>query len=169
MLFNSYEYIIILLPAALIIYFLLNKYKLILASKIWLIAVSIFFYGWWNVKYIPLLLGSIVFNYLIGSKLAKRNKLTTNKRRRGILILGVTCNVVLLAYFKYPDFMIANINYIAGLNQDALHIILPLGISFFTFTQIAYLVDTYNGIAEEYDPWNYSLFVTFFPHLLSGC
>jgi alginate O-acetyltransferase complex protein AlgI len=167
MLFNSYEYILCFLPISLIIYFLLNKYKLTLASKTWLVITSLLFYGWWNFIYLPLILGSIFFNYAIGTSLAKKNN-KYPKARKIIFLIGIIGNILLLGYFKYSDFFIANINYISKLDLQALNIILPLGISFFTFTQIAYLVDTYHEFVKEYDLLNYSLFVTFFPHLLAG-
>jgi len=166
MLFNSYEYIFIFLPVSLIIYFLLNRVKLTLASKIWLVITSLFFYGWWNLKYIPLIIGSILFNYMIGMILLK--KVASNPIKKYILLIGIIGNAGLLAFFKYTDFFIANITYLTNIQLAALHIVLPLGISFFTFTQIAYLVDTFYGKVDEYSIWNYSLFVTFFPHLLAG-
>ena len=164
MLFNSYEYIIAFLPISIIVYFLLNKFKLTLASKVWLVFVSIFFYGWWNFIYVPLIIASILFNYAIGVILSKK----TINYNNLILLFGITCNVLLLGFFKYVDFFIYNINLLSTANMQLLHIVLPLGISFFTFTQIAYLVDAFYAKVEDYSLWNYSLFVTFFPHLLAG-
>lgn len=169
MLFNSFAFIFAFLPITIIIYFFLNKQKLTLASKAWLVFTSLFFYGWWNIKYIPLILGSMLFNFSIGSALSwdikyKRGILN----RKIILIFGVTCNLLLLGYYKYVDFFISNVNSIAKTDFDLLNIILPLGISFFTFTQIAYLVDAYKNEVREMDFLNYCLFVTFFPHLIAG-
>jgi alginate O-acetyltransferase complex protein AlgI len=166
MLFNSYEYILLFLPVSLVVYFILNYRKLTLASKIWLVLASLFFYGWWNPKYLPLIIGSILFNYAVGRVLA--NRASGPGLRKTALVVGITGNLGLLAYFKYTDFFIANINQLPGLHVPLMHIILPLGISFFTFTQIAYLADTYNGMVTEYGLINYSLFVTFYPHLLAG-
>jgi alginate O-acetyltransferase complex protein AlgI len=166
MLFNSYEYILLFLPGSLIVYFILNCRKLTLASKIWLVLASLFFYGWWNPKYLPLIMGSILFNYAVGRLLAKGERPPGS--RKIALVVGIAGNLGLLAYFKYTDFFIANINQVPGLHVPLMHIVLPLGISFFTFTQIAYLADTYNGMVTEYGLINYSLFVTFYPHLLAG-
>ncbi len=166
MLFNSYEYIFLFLPVSLIVYFILNYRKLTLASKIWLVLASLFFYGWWNPKYLPLIIGSILFNYAVGRLLAKGGR--GPGLRKTALALGIAGNLGLLAYFKYTDFFISNINQLSGVNVPLMHIVLPLGISFFTFTQIAYLADTYSGMVTEYGLINYSLFVTFYPHLLAG-
>lgn len=164
MLFNSYVFILLFLPLTLSIYFFLSRKKLILASKAWLVLASLFFYGWWNPVYIPLILGSILFNYGIGLTLTRAKQ----SQSRLFLIIGILGNLILLAYFKYTDFFINNVNHITGSHIRLLQIALPLGISFFTFTQIAYLVDVYRRMAKEYSVLNYFLFVTFFPHLLAG-
>ncbi len=161
MLFNSYEFIFFFLPVMFIGYFLLAQYRYIVASKIWLILGSLFFYGYWNYIYIPLILGSIFVNYLIGSQLSRH-------KDRNLLILGILFNVLLLGYFKYTDFFLENFNLFTDSTIPLPHIILPLGISFFTFTQIAFLVDAYKGKVNEYSIFNYMLFVTYFPHLLAG-
>jgi alginate O-acetyltransferase complex protein AlgI len=162
MLFNSYAYIFCFLPLIFIVYFFLNRKKLTLAAKTWLTLSSFFFYGYWNPRYLPLIAGSILFNYVVGSALLKFRK------NSFLLILGVLGNLGLLIYFKYMNFFITSLNTLTVLHLPLLHIVLPIGISFFTFTQIAYLVDTYNGSAQEYSLINYALFVTFFPHLLAG-
>jgi len=192
MLFNSYEFIFFFLPVALIGYFWLSKKRLTTASKAWLVFASLFFYSWWNVIYLPLILISILFNFTIGSTiskiifssikssntfdslslngkptdLVKRSKTVISQKT--LLTFGIVCNLSLLGYFKYMDFFISNANILLGSHIDLLHIVLPLGISFFTFTQIAYLVDAYRGEVKEMDYLNYTLFVTFFPHLLAG-
>lgn len=171
MLFNSYEFILLFLPITLIVYFFLNKQKLLVASKAWLVLSSLFFYSWWNIKYLPLILISIIFNFSIGTSLSNIDNVKLNKRKiskKTILIFGIVFNLLLLAYFKYTDFFISNINHLIENQITLLKIVLPLGISFFTFTQIAYLVDAYKGEIKEMDYLNYSLFVTFFPHLLAG-
>ena len=171
MLFNSYQYLLILLPVSLAVYFILNKKKLTTASRVWLVLASLFFYCWWNVLYLPLMLGSILFNYVLGSALTTSAIARYKARevnRRILLTIGVAANLGLLGYFKYADFFITNANSFFGADMGLLHLALPLGISFFTFTQIAYLVDSYRGDAKEYDPINYALFVTFFPHLIAG-
>lgn len=166
MLFNSLIFIVLFLPITLIGYFLLNKNKYILAGKWWLVLTSIFFYGYWNILYLPLIMGSMIFNYVIGATIGKSKIKGINKKR--ILAFGVIANILLLIYYKYVDFFINNINYVLGANIELLNLVLPLGISFFTFTQIAFLVDNYYGKATKYDFLNYILFVTFFPHLIAG-
>lgn len=169
MLFNSYEFIFLYLPVTLGIYFFLNKKRLTVASNAWLLCASLAFYSWWNVKYLPLILISILFNYTIGCLLAGHD--STKKRavsKKGIFIFGMTGNIAFLGYFKYMDFFIGNMNIFFSTDLPLLNIILPLGISFFTITQIAFLVDCYEGLVEDRQLLSYSLFVTFFPHLLAG-
>jgi len=134
------------------------------ASKAFLVFASLFFYSWWNVAYLPLILISMLFNYTIGNSFVK-NKNISNK---SILIFGVIANLSLLGYFKYADFFIENINQVSNNDISLLHLALPLAISFFTFQQIAYLVDSYRGETKEYDFLNYAIFVTFFPQLIAG-
>ncbi|QKF67784.1 membrane-bound O-acyl transferase, MBOAT family [Arcobacter venerupis] len=169
MLFNSYEFIFAFLPITFFIYFYLNHKRLIVASKGFLVFSSLFFYSWWNIAYLPLILISILFNYVIGNSLNKgieENKKSFSKK--SILIFGIVCNIGLLGYFKYADFFIENFNFAIGTNVNLLHLLLPLAISFFTFQQIAYLVDSYRQETKEYDFLNYALFVTFFPQLIAG-
>ena len=172
MLFNSYEFIFLFLPVTFFVYFWLNKKRLTQASKGWMVFASLFFYSWWNIIYLPLILGSILFNFTVGSTLSKMDgSQSTIKKsipRKTLLAFGLTSNILLLGYFKYMDFFITNTNLLIGTQWDLVHIVLPLGISFFTFTQIAYLVDTYRNEVKEMDYLNYTLFVTFFPHLLAG-
>lgn len=167
MLFNSNQFVFLFLPVTLAVYLLLNKFRLTLLSKSWLVISSLFFYGYWNFLYLPLIMGSIIFNYTIGTVIAQNRAVRwcTNKQ---MLTFGIIFNIALLGYFKYTNFFITNINYLAGTQLKLIHAVLPLGISFFTFTQIAYLVDTYGNRAKEYNFINYCLFVTFFPHLLAG-
>lgn len=167
-LFNSYEFIFLFLPLTFFIYFYLNSKKLTEASKGFLVVSSLFFYSWWNIVYLPLILISMVFNYVLGNSLSKEH---TNKKafsKKSLLTFGVIANLSLLGYFKYSDFFIENINYFSGSNIDLLHLALPLAISFFTFQQIAYLVDSYKNETHEYDFLNYAIFVSFFPQLIAG-
>ena len=166
MLFNSLEFLFIFLPVTFFVYFYLNKKKLIMLATGWLVLASLAFYSYWNINYLPLILISMVFNYCVGYTLSHRTNLRLN--RRGVLFFGLAGNLALLCYFKYFDFLINNINLVLHTGFDTLKIALPLGISFFTFTQIAYLVDAYKREVKEYDFLNYSLFVTFFPHLIAG-
>ncbi len=169
MLFNSYEFLFFFLPITLVGYFFLNRQRLTVASNSWLLFASLFFYGWWNIVYLPLILGSILFNYTIGSLIADTDALKKQVvSKKGIFVFGIVVNVLFLGYFKYMDFFIGNVNALVRTNLPLLHIVLPLGISFFTITQIAFLVDAYEGLVEERKLLNYALFVTFFPHLLAG-
>ncbi len=169
MLFNSYGFILLFLPITLIVYFFLNRNRLTTAATAWLVLASLFFYSYWDVKYLALILGSIVFNFGIGSALRRPRREGGGKGpSRAVLVVGIVGNVGLLGYYKYTDFFIRNLNALTGLDIALQKIVLPLGISFFTFTQIAYLVDVYKGKVKEYDFLRYSLFVTFFPHLLAG-
>lgn len=161
MLFNTPVFIFAFLPIVLFGYYFLNKIRKITTAKIWLVLASLFFYGYWNENYLLLILASIIVNYGI----ARFCKIKGNKV---ILIIGILFNVGLLFYYKYTDFMIENINYIFNNNIAPLNLLLPLAISFFTFQQLAYLVDSYKGVVEEHHFINYCLFVTFFPQLIAG-
>jgi D-alanyl-lipoteichoic acid acyltransferase DltB (MBOAT superfamily) len=112
----------------------------------------------------------MLFNYVIGNILTKETKRKKKKtfNKKSILVFGIVANLSLLGYFKYADFFIENFNLISGLNIQSLNLLLPLAISFFTFQQIAYLVDSYKNETKEYDFLNYALFVTFFPQLIAG-
>ncbi len=166
MLFNSLEFLFIFLPVTFFVYFFLNKKRLIVLATGWMVAASLIFYGYWNYKYLTLIILSMIFNYTVGYTLSHPANLKIN--RKLVLMLGIVGNVGLLCYYKYFDFLINNINAVFHSGFDTLKIALPLGISFFTFTQIAYLVDAYKKEVQEYDFLNYALFVTFFPHLIAG-
>lgn len=167
MLFNSYGFLFGFLPVALAIFFALGRRSPLWASA-WLTAASVFFYGWWNPAYVGLLLGSILFNYSVGYSLARARRRPTHKGRKLVLAFGIAGNLVLLGYFKYANFFVSNLNLLLGAENVPAQIILPLGISFFTFTQIAFLVDAYQGKVREYNFIHYCLFVTYFPHLIAG-
>jgi len=163
MLFNSYEFIFAFLPLTFILYFYLNHIKVYKLSKLFLVLSSLFFYAWWNVIYLPIIIASMFFNYRFGKFLTR-----TDVPPKNILLLGVFLNLALLVYFKYYNFFIENFNLIFNLNIGLLNLALPLAISFFTFQQISYLVDSYRRETKEYDFLNYALFVTFFPQLIAG-
>lgn len=165
MLFNSYEFIFIFLPISFFVYFYFNKKRLTIAAKAWLVFVSLFFYSWWNINYLPLILISMIFNYAVGTSLSGSEKGLSKKT---ILTFGIVLNLLLLGYFKYTDFFIENFNLLTNQEFSLLKLALPLAISFFTFQQIAYLVDSYKGETKEYDFLNYAVFVTFFPQLIAG-
>lgn len=166
MLFNSYVFIGAFLPATLIVYRLLCLTERPRLPLLWLVAASFFFYGWWNPAHTPLLFVSIVANYLIGLRLTAPGNSALTKR--GLLAAGIAGNLALLAYFKYSVFIVENVGALAGLDFTIRAVVLPLGISFFTFQQIAYLVDAAEGEASEYRFLDYCLFVTFFPQLIAG-
>ncbi|MCT7531782.1 MBOAT family O-acyltransferase, partial [Aliarcobacter cryaerophilus] len=166
MLFNSYEFIFMFLPIMFVVYFYLMSKRVVLGAKIWLVAGSLFFYSYWNITYLPLILISMFTNYGVGLTLVNQDRVKISSKT--VLAFGIFFNLALLGYFKYTDFFLENFNGIFGSNIPLPHIILPLGISFFTFTQIAFLVDAYKKEAKEYNIFNYMLFVTYFPHLLAG-
>lgn len=169
MLFNSYEFIFVFLPVSFFIYFYLNHKRLTTASKIWLVFASLFFYSWWNIVYLPLILTSVFFNYAIASAIVDRDELKKKYfSKKSLLQIGLVFNIGLLAYFKYADFFISNTNSLVNTDIGLLHLALPLAISFFTLQQIAFLVDSYEGLAKEKKFINYIMFVTFFPQLIAG-
>ncbi len=163
MLFNSYPFLLLFLPITVAGFFLLARRSEVLAAA-WLGAASLAFYGWWDVRYVPLLLGSIGFNFWAGMNISRAGAST----RKPWLAGAIAANLLLLGYFKYANFFIGTAAWVAGTNLGPLDIVLPLGISFFTFTQIAFLVDTYYGKVTEYRFVHYLLFVTYFPHLIAG-
>ncbi|HHU95002.1 MAG TPA: MBOAT family protein [Alcaligenaceae bacterium] len=170
MIFSSTVFILIFMPITFFGYFWLNKKRLIIGGKVWLTLASFLFYGYWNINYIPLLMASILFNFIVGGATSpyQTHINLNNQKRKWVLGVGIVGNLLLLGYFKYANFFINNLNALSGSEFHLHHIILPLGISFYTFTQIAFLVDSYQGKAKEYDLINYALFVTFFPHLIAG-
>ena len=165
MLFNSLPFILLFLPLSVIVYYCLISKRIIIGARLWLVGVSMFFYAWWNVYYLPLILISMAVNFTLGSTISSPE---TRVNKRFLLILGIILNIGALAYFKYTDFMINNINIIFNTEFPLQHIALPLAISFFTFQQIAYLVDCYKNLVKEYDILSYALFVSFFPQLIAG-
>lgn len=170
MLFNSYSFIFAFLPVTLLGYFLLGKYKEGRLANAWLAAASLFFYGYWDIRFLPLLLGSIVVNYFLGGRIAAAQAAGGKRAGRGYFAAGLLFNLGLLCWFKYMDFLIRNVDRLTGLDFPLLHIMLPLGISFFSITQLVYLIGIcfYNEGKGERDFVDYALFVSFFPHLLAG-
>ncbi len=166
MLFNSFEYIFAFLPLVFFLYFALSNVRIKLA-KIVLILASFFFYAWWKLEYLPLLLASIIFNFTVAD-LIRENKLQNFLPKRAVLIIGIFANLALLGYYKYADFFIENANRALGTEYSSLKLLLPLAISFFTFQQITYLVDSYRGDIKKHSFLSYTLFVTFFPQLIAG-
>ena len=167
MLFNSYSFIFLFLPVTFFGFFILGARKHLYGAA-WLTLTSLFFYGWWNPIYVTLLLASIAFNYCIGVLLAKPDQAAWAPGKKTLLVIGITANLLLLGYYKYANFFLGTVDHLAGTQWGLGEIILPLGISFFTFTQLAFLVDTYQGKVKEYSLVHYALFVTYFPHLIAG-
>ncbi len=167
MLFNSFEFIFFFLPLTVFIFFWFGKYNTQLSCA-WLSAASLFFYAWWNPIYVLLLLFSIAFNYTMGICITKLLVLKNSRLVNLTLFISVFLNIILLGYFKYFNFFVDVFNSSLGFSYQINTIILPLGISFFTFTQIAFLVDTSRRLASEYNFLHYVLFVTYFPHLIAG-
>lgn len=168
MLFNSYEFIFLFLPLTFIVFFTLSKYRLTRIATAWLAIASLVFYGYWNPPYLILLLISITWNYLMGDRISC---IELGSRRAKILLwVGISFNLILIIYYKYAGFLIGSVNQVIHTDLPVSDIILPLAISFYTFTQIAYLVDAYRGETKNarYDFLTYSLFVSFFPQLIAG-
>lgn len=165
MLFNSLEFILFFLPITLLIFFTLRAKGLKEFAFMWLVLASLFFYGWWEAKYVVLIVASILVNFLIGHNISR---VINPFPKKAILIVGIVLNLGLLGYYKYANFFVQNVNTLFGSSYHLETIILPLAISFFTFQQIAYLVDAYRGEVKEYNFTHYCLFVTFFPQLIAG-
>ena len=165
MLFNSYIFIFAFLPATLLLYSASARVHA-RAAIATLVVASLFYYGWWAPRYVFLILFSILFNYSIGLVLASDTR--PERMRRGALVFGVCVNLGLLAYFKYALFIASNVSSLFDIPINLGTITLPLAISFFTFQQIAYLVDARRGLTREYSFIDYCLFVTFFPQLIAG-
>ncbi|HZV53732.1 MAG TPA: MBOAT family protein [Rhodocyclaceae bacterium] len=162
MLFNSWGFLLAFLPICFAGFWFLARISHLVAAG-WLGMASLFFYAWWNPRFVILLLVSIGFNYLVGLRLARGEG-----RSRLLFASALGVNLTLLTWFKYANFFIDTLGTITGTSSVALDIVLPLGISFYTFTQIAFLVDAYRGIAREPNPVHYLLFVSYFPHLIAG-
>ncbi len=164
MLFNSYEFIFLFLPAALTGCFVLARWAGATAAQLWLTAVSFYFYGSWNLRYLPLLAGSIAFNFTI----ARWMRHATARARARLLATGIVVDIGLLAYYKYTNYFVSSVNGLTHTHFVVAAILLPLGISFYTFQQITLLVDMSAEDAEPFRLRDFTLFVIFFPHLIAG-
>lgn len=165
MLFNSFVFIFLFLPIVFCGYFVLNHFKKYKLALNWLVLGSLFFYGYFEPKYLILITLSISINFMFGSLM---NRTEFIGKKKLFLSLGILFNVSLLGYYKYADFFITNTNTLFGTDYVLLHLILPLGLSFITFQKIAYLVDTYKGETKHYTFSTFALFATFFPQLIAG-
>jgi alginate O-acetyltransferase complex protein AlgI len=164
-LFNSHLFLFAFLPLVLAVFFGLSRFRLTRAATASLVAASLIFYGYWNPLSLPLLLGSIGFNFWLGKRIYESR---TDGAARRLMWMGVGLNLAGLAYFKYTGFLVGSLNSVLQTGWPTPEILLPLGISFFTFTQIAFLVDAYRGEIKHHNLTTYALFVTFFPHLIAG-
>lgn len=165
MLFNSYIFILLFLPIAIIGYFILNHYKKNKIAEIYLLSMSLVFYAFFNVSYLPILIVSILVNFLFYKYYLKNKK---SKKKKILLIFNLLLNLGLLVYFKYMNFFIDNINILFKKDIPLLTIFVPVGISFFTFQQIAFIIDSYKGDVSKYNFLDYATYISFFPTISSG-
>lgn len=167
MLFNSYIFIFLFLPLCLGGFYLFAHRGKSVPARLWLTGFSLWFYGYFNPSYLLIMICSILFNYAVfmGMELAGEK---SPKWRRPVMIFGVAANLAVLFYFKYYDFFVENVNAVFGTSFVLKGILLPLGISFFTFQQIGFVVDAYRGEVKNCSFLDYALFVSFFPQLIAG-
>jgi len=167
-LFNSYEFIYLFLPATALLFFALSSTGRLTLAAGSLGLASVLFYGYWSPRYTLLLLASIAANFFMGRGILRLRDQGRSGEGRLLLTAAVIFNLGLLAYYKYANLLVDTVTALAGAGLQWEHIALPIGISFFTFTQIAYLVDAHQGKARESSPVHYLLFVSYFPHLIAG-
>src|SRR5882757_1494922 len=161
MLFNSLEFLLVFLPITVLGFWVCRRYGDVRWVILWLFACSIVFYGAWEPYYVALIIGSIAFNYAAALRIARtRSKLT--------LGVAIACNVGVLAYYKYTNFLLQTYSTLFAADFHPVAILLPLGISFVSFIQIAFLVDVYNNRTDDLGLPKYALFVSYFPHLIAG-
>lgn len=167
MLFNSYLFIFLFLPITLLGYFQIGKTRPHLA-KLWLATCSLTFYTWYDYRYLFLIAFSLTLNYIVGQRILRSITTGHSRLAKNYTFIGIFINLSILGYFKYADFFISNYNKLSFSDLEALQIALPLAISFFTFQQIAFLVDINRGFVKKIEPMNYVLFIVFFPQLIAG-
>lgn len=165
MLFNSYIFILLFLPLCLVCYFALNHFKKYNLAMVLLLIMSLWFYGYFNYSYLFIIITSIIVNYLIYRGF---DKIGNKKSRKLLLILGIIFNLGMIFYFKYFNFFFDNINAVFKTNFNFEKVLLPLGISFFTFQQLSFVIDSYKREIPKYSFLNYACFVTYFPQLIAG-
>ncbi|MGE5612630.1 MAG: MBOAT family O-acyltransferase [Nitrososphaerales archaeon] len=171
MLFNSAIFVFAYLPLVWLGYLIALRLPWARAGIAWLAIASLFFYGYWSPAALWLLSASILFNYLIGRCLDRSSWNLPEPTRRTLLMLAVSLNLATLMYYKYANLLLSSAALIAGDgvgDVPLLNVVLPIGISFYTFTQIAYIVDSYASGKAEHSFIAYVLFVSFFPHLIAG-
>ena len=167
MLFNSYPFLLVFLPAVIAVFLLAARAGNQIRLGV-LLAASLLFYAWWDVRFLALLGASIVVNYQLSCILTRAIERDDQRQATRLLTLGVVFNLVTLGVFKYANFFVGNVNALTGAHLHLATIILPLGISFFTFEQIGYLVDIRRGHLYRADLLRYAVFVSFFPRLVAG-
>jgi D-alanyl-lipoteichoic acid acyltransferase DltB (MBOAT superfamily) len=168
-LFNSYEFLLGFLPGVLLLVLGASAIGRHALAKLLLLAASLVFYAWWDPPYVLLLLAFLVFNFWVGSWLIRTaGQGAPQRRRTGVLVLGLCANIAALVYFKYTQFLAAEIGDLLGIDLAVSRIVLPLGISFIVFQKIAFLVDAHGGQIKQLRFLDYALFVSFFPQLISG-
>lgn len=165
MLFNSYLFIFLFLPVALIGWFFLNRIEKYKLAQAFLFVMSLWFYAYFDISYLSVITGSCFANYLFSYLLTKWE---SPGAKKGMMIAGCVVNLGILGYFKYFDFFLENLNVLFSADFTLKHILLPLGISFFTFQQLSFVIDRCKGKAPHYDLLDYLNFVTFFRSLLQG-
>ncbi len=171
MLFTTAHFVLLFLPITLAGFFLLGARSPFAAAG-WLFATSLFFYAYWMPQFTLLLLASIGFNFGMGALIARArsdgHRIGRWPAATAWLTLAIACNLGLLSYYKYANFFVGNLQAVLGTHWHLAEVVLPIGISFYSFTQIAYLVDTWAGKVHEARAVHYGLFVSYFPHLIAG-
>lgn len=168
MVFSTYSFIFIFLPITFFGYRLLVARGLYSVAKLWLVLASLAFYAVGSLGFVLIFIATIFFNFVVGTLMLKAEGEHAQRTKRVLLVIGLTENIALLGYYKYTDFVIFNYNWITAGSVEFWNIVLPIGISFYTFQLIAYLVDCYRGEAEEHSVLSFLLFITFFPQLIVG-
>lgn len=167
MLFNSYTFIFAFLPLTLALYYTLRTADLHRQSIVSLVLASLVYYGWWDPKYLLLIAFLILFNYFVAHALLAARE-TNSMWGKGLLTGGLAVNLGFLCYYKYANFLVDNVNWVWGSQLNLPAVVLPIGISFFTFQKIAFLVDVHQGKVQRINFVDFLLFVTFFPQLIAG-
>lgn len=167
MIFSSYQFVLMFFPITAIGYWVLNHFRFYEMSKIWLVIASFYFYAQGSPSFFPYFMGSVLANYVIGITMCQLQEDKT-LQKKALLAVGVLANVGFLGYYKYMNFFLENVNALFGTDFIMKNVVLPIGISFFTFQLIAFLVDCYRGKTRKYNITEYLLFITFFPQLIVG-
>ena len=168
MLFNSYIFVLLFLPCALGSYYLLNHFHRYTSAKAILVLMSLWFYAYFNVSYLKIILLSVVLNFALSKLILHFRQKCRPACSKGTLAVGILANLALIFHYKYFNFFMENLSAFLHIDFSFRNILMPLGISFFTFQQISYLVDSYREETREYRFIDYCLFVTFFPQLIAG-